>query len=69
LNVTTALLCYYVVSAVADEVVSLSRNYCQQHGSFLFLLQKTRLKNEIWAWGLSPSKYVAQAAKNCEKHF
>jgi hypothetical protein len=35
--------------------------------SFL-LLQKTRLKNGIWAWGLGPSKYVAQAVKNFEKH-
>jgi hypothetical protein len=31
-------------------------------------LQKTRLKNGIWAWGLGPSKYVAQAVKNFEKH-
>ncbi len=28
----------------------------------------TRLKNGVWAWGLSPSKYVAQAVKNCEQH-
>jgi hypothetical protein len=31
-------------------------------------LKMTRLENEIWAWGLSPSKYVAQAVKNCAKH-
>ncbi len=31
-------------------------------------LKPTRLENGIWAWGLSPSKYVAQAVKNCEKH-
>jgi hypothetical protein len=31
-------------------------------------LRQTQLANEIWAWGLSPSKYVAQAVKNCEKH-
>jgi hypothetical protein len=28
----------------------------------------TQLDNGIWAWGLSPSKYVAQAVKNCAKH-
>jgi len=27
-------------------------------------LKQTRLNNGVWAWGLSPSKYVAQAAKN-----
>jgi hypothetical protein len=31
-------------------------------------LKMTRLDNQIWAWGLSPSKYVAQAVKNCAKH-
>jgi hypothetical protein len=31
-------------------------------------LKMTRLENGIWAWGLSPSKYVAQAVKNCAKH-
>jgi hypothetical protein len=31
-------------------------------------LKPTRLENEMWAWGLSPSKYVTQAPKNCEKH-
>jgi hypothetical protein len=30
-------------------------------------LHWTRIKNGVWAWGLSPSKYVAQAVKNCEK--
>ncbi len=28
-------------------------------------LKETRLPNSIWAWGLSPSKYVNQAVKNC----
>jgi hypothetical protein len=31
-------------------------------------LKLTRPENGIWAWGLSPSKYVAQAVKNCAKH-
>jgi hypothetical protein len=31
-------------------------------------LRRTRLKNGVWAWGLSPSKYVSQAVKNCEQH-
>jgi hypothetical protein len=31
-------------------------------------LKMNRLDNGIWAWGLSPSKYVAQAVKNCAKH-
>jgi hypothetical protein len=29
-------------------------------------LKQTRLPNGVWAWGLSPSKYVAQAVKNCQ---
>jgi hypothetical protein len=31
-------------------------------------LKMTQLENGIWAWGLSPSKYVAQAVENCAKH-
>ncbi len=31
-------------------------------------LNMTQLENGIWAWGLSPSMYVAQAAKNCATH-
>jgi hypothetical protein len=31
-------------------------------------LKQTRLPNGVWAWGLSPSKYVAQAAKNCQTY-
>jgi hypothetical protein len=31
-------------------------------------LKPTGLENGTWAWRLSPSKYVAQAVKNCKKH-
>ena len=31
-------------------------------------LRQTRLPNGIWAWGISPSKYVVQAIKNCANH-
>jgi len=31
-------------------------------------LKQTRLPNGVWAWGLSPSKYVAQAVKNYQMH-
>ncbi len=31
-------------------------------------LSKTRLANNVLAWSISPSKYVDQAVKNCEKH-
>jgi hypothetical protein len=31
-------------------------------------LKITQLEHGIWAWGLSPSKYVAQAVKYCAKH-
>jgi hypothetical protein len=31
-------------------------------------LKLTQLDNGIWTWGLSPSKYVTQAVKNCTKH-
>ena len=31
-------------------------------------LKLTRLNNGVWAWGLSPSKYVAQAVKKCAMH-
>jgi hypothetical protein len=31
-------------------------------------LKLTQLDNRIWVWGLGPSKYVAQAVKNCAKH-
>ncbi len=31
-------------------------------------LKQTRLPNGVMAWGLSPSKYVVQAVKNCQVH-
>ena len=31
-------------------------------------LKETRLPNGIYTWGLSPSKYVNQAVKNCQTH-
>ena len=31
-------------------------------------LHLTRLKHGVWVWGLCPSKYLAQAIKNCENH-
>ena len=31
-------------------------------------LRETQLPNGIWAWGLSPSKYVNQAVQNCQTH-
>ncbi len=31
-------------------------------------LKETRLPNGVMAWGLSPSKYVVQAVKNCQLH-
>ena len=31
-------------------------------------LQQTQLLNGVWAWALSPSKYVNQAVRNCETH-
>ena len=31
-------------------------------------LKETRLPNGVMAWGLSPSKYIVQAVKNCQLH-
>jgi hypothetical protein len=31
-------------------------------------LKETRLPNGVMTWGLSPSKYVVQAVKNCQLH-
>jgi hypothetical protein len=31
-------------------------------------MRYTQLANGIWAWSLSPSKYVAQAVANCINH-
>jgi hypothetical protein len=31
-------------------------------------LRQTQLANGVWARGLNPSKFVAQAVKNCKKH-
>jgi hypothetical protein len=31
-------------------------------------LKQTQLPNGVMAWGLSPSKYVVQAVKNCQVH-
>jgi len=31
-------------------------------------LHQTKLTNGVWAWGLSPFRYVHQAVKNCASH-
>jgi hypothetical protein len=31
-------------------------------------LKETQLPNEVMVWGLSPSKYIIQAVKNCQLH-
>jgi hypothetical protein len=31
-------------------------------------LKITQLNNGVWAWGMSPSKYIKEAVSNCEKH-
>jgi len=31
-------------------------------------LKQTKLPNGVWAWGLSPSKYVAQSVMNFQTH-
>ncbi len=31
-------------------------------------LKETQLPNGVMVWGLSPSKYVVQAVKNCQLH-
>jgi hypothetical protein len=32
-------------------------------------LKQTQLPNGVWAWGMSPSKYVQQAVRNCESQW
>ena len=31
-------------------------------------LKKTQMPNGVWCWSLSPSKYIQEAVRNCEKH-
>ena len=31
-------------------------------------LSKMKMNNNVWCWGLSPSKYVQEAVNNCKKH-
>jgi hypothetical protein len=31
-------------------------------------LKITQLNNGVWAWGMSPSKYIKEAVSNCKKH-
>ena len=31
-------------------------------------LKLMQLENNIWCWGISPSKYVKEAVRNCEEH-
>ncbi len=31
-------------------------------------LKLMQLENGVWAWGLSPSKYVQEALRNCKKY-
>ncbi len=31
-------------------------------------LKLTQMSNGVWAWGMSPLKYIKEAVSNCEKH-
>ena len=31
-------------------------------------LKLMQLNNGVWAWGMSPSKYIKEAVSNCKKH-
>jgi hypothetical protein len=31
-------------------------------------LKLTQMSNGVWAWGMSPSKYIMEAVFNCKKH-
>ncbi len=31
-------------------------------------LKLMQLKNSVWEWGISPSKYVREAVKNCKEY-
>ncbi len=31
-------------------------------------LKLMQLENGVWAWGLSPSKYIHEAIQNCKKY-
>jgi hypothetical protein len=31
-------------------------------------LKLTQMSNGVWAWGMSPPKYIKEAVSNCEKH-
>ena len=30
--------------------------------------KKVQMSNSVWCWSLSPSKYVQEAVRNCQKH-
>jgi hypothetical protein len=31
-------------------------------------LKLTQMSNGVWAWGMSPLKYIKEAVSNCKKH-
>ncbi len=31
-------------------------------------LKLTQMSNGVYAWGMSPAKYIKEAVSNCEKH-
>jgi hypothetical protein len=31
-------------------------------------LKLTQMSNGVWAWGMSPAKYIKDAVSNCRKH-
>jgi hypothetical protein len=31
-------------------------------------LKLMQMKNDIWAWSMSPSQFIKEAVSNCEKH-
>ncbi len=31
-------------------------------------LKLMQMSNGVWAWGMSPTKYIKEAVSNCEKH-
>ena len=31
-------------------------------------LNKVQMSNDVWCWSISPSKYVQEAVRNCQKY-
>ncbi len=65
----TMILIQYLLRLISDKYFPLKPDPVGEPDVYLGAkLKLMQLENDIWAWGLSPSKYVQEAIQNCKNY-